>query len=95
MPSNIFWNIEKNSKIDEKTFIEHTLKYGDFPDIVKLFKKINKEKIKNIWLKTMAYDNRFLKINLMLARIFFNMNVESDYFKRLNNARFKVQLFVR
>jgi len=49
--NNIFWNIEKDSKIDEATLIEHTLKYGDFEDIVKLFKKIDKKRLKIFGLR--------------------------------------------
>lgn len=92
---SIYWNIKKNSDIDETTMIEHTLKYGDLDDIIELFKRINNDKIKEIWLKTMAPDRRFLKLNLMIARIFFDMNVEKDYFESLDNARFKVRVSVR
>ena len=93
--SNIFWNIKKNSNINESTIIEHTLKYGDFYDITKLFKKFNKNKIKKIWIEKIANDKRFLKINLMIARIFFDMDVEKEHFKDLNNARFKVRVSVK
>ncbi|MGA1863028.1 hypothetical protein OWM07_09130 [Deferribacter thermophilus] len=92
---SIYWNIKKNSDIDETTMIEHTLKYGDLDDIIELFKRINNDKIKEIWLKTMAPDRRFLKLNLMIARIFFDMNVEKDYFESLDNARFKVRVSVK
>ena len=91
----IFWNISNISNIDRTTLIEHTLKYGDFDDILEIFKHIDKRQIKDIWLKTMAWDKRFLKINLMIAKIFFNMDVDSSYFKRLDSARFKVRLFVK
>ena len=90
-----FWNINSNSKIDEVTLIEHTLKYGDFDDIMDLFKRIDKNRIKEVWLKTIAPDKRFLKVNLMIARIFFGMDVERDYFEGLNNARFKVRVSVK
>jgi len=43
----------------------------------------------------MAGDKRSLKTNLMIARIFFDMDVEGDYLKRLNNARFKVKVSVK
>lgn len=92
---SIYWNIKKNSDIDETTMIEHTLKYGDLDDIIELFKRINNDKIKEIWLKTMAPDRRFLKLNLMIARIFFDMDVEKDYFESLDNARFKVRVSVK
>ena len=92
---NIFWNMENSSKKDDKTIIEHTIKYGDFDDIVKLFKKYNKNYIKTIWLENIANDKRFLKLNVMMARIFFDMNVESDYFEGLKNGRFKNRVFVK
>lgn len=92
---NIFWNVKSNSIIDEATLIEHTLKYGDFDDIVDLFKKIDKDRIKEVWLKTMAPDKRFLKVNLMIARIFFDMDIEKDYFEGLSNARFEVRVSVK
>lgn len=60
-----------------------------------LFKKIDKNRIKEVWLKTMATDKRFLKVNLMIARIFFDMDVEKDYFEGLNNARFEVKVSVK
>ena len=91
----IFWNVKNKDTVDKKTFIEHTLKYGDFDDITKLFKKYNSEFIKDVWLKTMANDKRFLKVNLMIARVFLDMDVESDYFKRLDNGRFKVSVSVK
>ena len=95
MGNNIFWNMDKNSQIDKTTEIEHTIKYGDFDDIVKLFKKFDKKELKNIWLNTVATDKRFIKINLMIARVFFDMNIESDYLKGLNSARFKTRLSVK
>jgi hypothetical protein len=93
--NNLFWHVKDGSKIDKVTLVEHSFKYGDFDDIVKVFKTLDKEEIKEIWLKTMAWDERFIKINLMIARLFFDMDVESDYFKGLNNGRFKVKLSVR
>ena len=92
---NIFWNIDKNSKIDDATLIEHTLKYGDLDDIVKIFKMFKKHEIKKIWLKSMAGDKRFIKTNLLLARVFFDMDVESDYFEGLESGRFKVRLSIK
>ncbi len=29
------------------------------------------------------------KLNLMIARVFFGMEVESDYFREIKNARFE------
>ena len=94
-PNNLFWNIKDDSKVDKATLIEHTIKYGDLDDIRGLFEKIDKKDIKQIWLKTMAWDERFLKINHMIARIFLDMDVESDFFKGLKSGRFKTRVSVR
>ena len=93
--TNIFWNLDDNSTVDKVTLIEHTFKYGDFDDIVKIFKTFDKNEIKKIWLKTMANDKRFIKTNLLLARVFFDMDVENDYFEDLDGGRFKVRLSVK
>jgi len=92
---NLFWNADNSSNIDKATLIEHTIKYGDFDDITKVFKKFDKNDIKDTWLKNIAWDRRFEKINLLIARVFFDMDIESDYFQRLESGRFKDKVFVR
>ncbi len=87
--NNLFWNVEKNSKIDKVTLVERSFKYGDFDDIKRIFQKFDKNEIKDIWLKTMAWDKRYIKINLLIARVFLDMDVESDYFLRLKSGRFE------
>ncbi|WP_035588005.1 hypothetical protein [Hippea jasoniae] len=90
----LFW-FSKNSKVNKVTVIEHILKYGDFDDILELFKRYRKDEIQYIWFKTMADDKRFIKINLMLARVFFNMDIETDYLRKLNEKRFKISLSIK
>ncbi|AHF97248.1 hypothetical protein DESACE_06355 [Desulfurella acetivorans A63] len=88
----IFWSFDKNIKYDnfkDNVFIEYVLRYGDFDDIKKLIKLFGKRNVKKVWMKTLAPDKRFIKINLMLARVFFDMNVEANYFKELKNGRLK------
>ncbi|WOE69027.1 transposase [Hydrogenimonas thermophila] len=86
----IFWSYSKDLSFDnagESLTIEYLLKYGDFDDIVLGFKLFGKRAMKRVWQKSMVDDKRFVKLNLMLARVFFGMDVESDYFKRVKNAR--------
>jgi len=86
----IFWSYSKDitlEDIGDKILIEYALKYGDFDDIVVLFKLYNKAFIKEVWQEKLARDKRFVKLNVMLARVFFDMNVESSYFKGLESAR--------
>ena len=85
----IFWSYGKEMDYNENLLIEHTLKYADFDDIVLLLKLFGKRKVKAVWEKTMKSDTRFIKVNLMIARVFFGMDVESDYFKKVKNERFE------
>ncbi|MGC8502758.1 hypothetical protein [Desulfurella sp.] len=86
----IFWSFDKNIKYEDfkdNVFIEYVLRYGDFDDIKEIIRLFGKRNVKNVWMKTLAIDKRFIKMNLMLARVFFNMDVEADYFKKLKNDR--------
>ena len=94
----IFWSYSKDiilNKIGDRIFIEYVLKYGDFDDIVLIFKLYDKEFIRKIWQKSLVSDRRFIKLNLMLARVFFDMDIESNYFRGLESERYKkLRLFV-
>ncbi len=85
----LFWSYSKNLEYSENLLIEHTLKYADFDDIVLLLTLFGKRRVKKVWEKTMKSDQRFIKLNLMLARVFFGMDVESSYFKKVKNGRFE------
>ena len=85
----LFWSYSKSMEYNEKLLIEYTLKYADFDDIVLLLKLFGKRKVKLVWDRTMKSDQRFIKLNLMLARVFFGMDVESNYFKGVKNERFE------
>ncbi len=93
----IFWSYSKDltyEKAGDKLFLEYLLKYGDFDDLVVAFKLYPKEEIKLIWEERLKDDKRFIKLNLMLARLFFGMDVESNYFKEIKSARFeKLKMF--
>lgn len=88
----IFWSYASNITLREvgaAIFIEYTLKYADFDDIVELFAFYGKKFIFKIWSKELKNDLRFKKLNLFLARVFFKMDVEADYFKGGLNEREK------
>jgi len=92
----LFWSYDKNIKYEnfsESVFIEHTLKYGDFDDIKKLMQLFGKRKVRRIWEKTMKNDNRFIKINLLIARVFLGLNIESKDLKGKNDRFEKLKLF--
>jgi len=88
----IFWSYSKEISYEEagdKLFLEYLLKYGDFDDLILAFSFYKKEFIKSVWEERLTDDKRFIKLNLMLARVFFGMDVESSYFKEVKNARFE------
>ena len=93
----IFWSYSKDityNQVGDTIFLEYLLKYGDFDDLKLAFSLYSKEFIKSIWEKKLKDDQRFIKLNLMLARVFFEMDVESDYFKEVKNARLeKLRMF--
>jgi len=88
----IFWSYSKSidyKNVGENLMIEYLLKYGNFDDILLGFKLYGKRIIKQIWENKLKSDKQFIKLNLMLSRVFFNMDVESDYFKEIKNERFE------
>ena len=88
----IFWSYSKNIRFNEagkSLTIEYILKYADFDDIAMGFQLFGKREMKKVWENRLKSDKRFIKLNLMLARVFFGMDVESDYFKEVKNARFE------
>jgi hypothetical protein len=88
----IFWSYANSVTLREITatiFIEHTLKYADFDDIVELFALYGKKVIFKVWVNVLKHDLRFKKLNLFLARVFFKMDIEADYFKGGLNEREK------
>jgi len=88
----IFWSYSHSITYDKagvNLTIEYLLKYGDFDDIVFGFKLFGKRVMKRVWEEKLKDDRQFIKLNLMLARVFFDMDVEADYFKEVKNARFE------
>ena len=86
----LFWSYSKEMTYEEMgdaLFLEYLLKYSDFDDLKLAFKLYEKPYIKSVWEKALKDDKRFIKLNLMLARVFFDMDVESSYFKEVKNAR--------
>jgi REP element-mobilizing transposase RayT len=86
----IFWSYSKDvtyEELGEKLLIEYVLKYADFSDIELCMELFGKRKVKNVWEEKLKSDRSFIKTNLMIARVFFDMDVESDYFKGVKNAR--------
>ena len=90
----IFWSYENIQKSDESIIIEHTLKYGDFFDIKELISLFGKEKVQKVWEKRMKYDKRFIKVNLLIARVFLDLDIQVSDLKREYIGRFKKRVFI-
>ncbi len=88
----LFWSYAKTicfEECGEKLLIEHLLKYADFNDIKEALELFGKNLLKQVWVERSKGDQRFIKTNLMIARVFFCMDVESNYFKESQNGRFE------
>jgi len=80
----LFWSYDKKLEYSRELdllLIETILKYGDFVDLKKIFLIYNNNMIRRVWEEKLIKDTHFRKVNYFLARIFFTMNVEADYFK--------------
>ena len=93
----LFWSYDKKLEYSESLdnlLIENILKYGDFPDLQQIFILYGKKAVKKIWKEKLINDTRFIKLNYFLARIFFGMNVEADFFKGgMSDREKKLRMF--
>jgi putative transposase len=89
----VFWSYSKEISYDQagpELFVEYLLKYGDFDDIKAGFELFGKRLMKKIWKARVVGSRQFLKLNVMLARVFFDMDVNGAYFiNRKKNGRFE------
>jgi len=88
----VFWSYSKELNYQQcgnELFIEYLLKYGDFDDIVQGFKLFGKRIVKSVWQSRVISNNQFVRLNVMLANVFFDMDVDGGYFKNIENERYK------
>ena len=90
--AGVFWSYSKEMDYQQaggNLLIEYLLKYGDFDDIVDGFKLFGKRAVKKVWLSKVVGNMQFIKLNVMLANVFFDMNVDANYFKNIENERYR------
>lgn len=90
--SGVFWSYAKDLSYEQagaNLFIEYLLKYGDFNDIVVGFKLFGKRMVKRVWQSSLVGNRQFVKLNVMLAKVFFDMDVDSGYFSNIKNERYE------
>lgn len=79
----LFWSYAPSiiyQNVGPEILKEQLLKYGDFDDISQAFVLYGTQSMYTTWQKTLKPDLRFKKLNLFLARIFFALDIEADYF---------------
>jgi len=79
----LFWSYAADIEYDsgkKSLLIETVLKYADLDAIRHLLTLFGVRKVKHVWEAQLKNDARFKKLNYFLARIFFNLDVESDEF---------------
>lgn len=82
----IFWSydVEKIEYIGDNLLIEHTLIWGDVPDILNLFKVFTKEEIIDVWNRKIVPDERYFKLNIYLGYIFFDLENPYSYIEEIS-----------
>lgn len=94
----IFWCYDKNitpEQVHDDIIIEHTLKYADFFEIANLFRFYDKEKILQVWIDTMKDDERFEKINVLIARVFLDLDFEKGDYDSKPLRRRKIEMLAK
>ena len=91
--AGLFWSYSKNIEYEDGQkdilLCETVLKYGDIEEIKKLFNLYDTQKLKKVWEKNLMADKSFKKTNYLLARYFFKMNIEANFFDEIKNERFE------
>lgn len=94
----LWWSYAKEisyTEVGDDLLLEQLMKYGDYADLLAAKRIFGEQKMKEIWQQRMVYDSRFVRVNLLLARVIFGMDVESDYFKKYQGSRCeRIQLSV-
>jgi REP element-mobilizing transposase RayT len=86
----LFWSYSKTlsyEQLGDIALCEALLKYADFDDLSIAFKLFGKKTMRQIWMEKVIDDKRFIRLNVFIGRVFFSMNIESDFFKDIKNAR--------
>ncbi len=89
-----FWSYEEKAlkNLPENMLIEESLRMGDVPDILLLFRLFSKEKIRQVWKKRTIPDKRIYARNYYLAKIFFNIQNPDNYLKPLQKKFSRYEL---
>ena len=79
MSKNLFWSYAKDisfRSINDTLMIETILKYGDVYELELLFGTYQYDQIFQTWVKEVAFDERFKKLNFYLSKIYFDVDLK-------------------
>jgi len=88
----LFWSYAADAglhDVGERALVETCFRYADWPDLCQMFRIFEREQLFEIWQQDIKPDLRFKKQNLLIARVLFGLDVETDYFQDVDYARNK------
>ena len=86
----LFWSYSKEISYEElgdNALCEVLLKYADFDELIIAFDVFGLKTMKRVWINKLVADKRFIRLNLFIARVFFSMDIESNYFEEIKSVR--------
>ena len=84
--SKAFWSYSnvKTEDISDDLLIQKVMENLDIPDIKKLFSLYKKNHIRSVWKKELVLQDPYYRsLNLMLAKLFFNIKDPESYIMRV------------
>ena len=95
----LLWSYQpaRTKHLADCIIIEHTLAFGDVPELQTLFSIFPREEIKQVWLEYLLPDERYRKSNRYLGLFFFEiqeidqfLNHHADDYSRMEKLRLLV-----
>lgn len=65
------------------------MKYADIPELFILFSLYKIDCLKQIWEERIANDPSFIRTNVMLAKLYINLNYDALYLRALKYPRYE------
>ncbi|MDY0190432.1 MAG: transposase [Desulfuromonas sp.] len=86
----LLWSYDHDTEYDvqkSQLLVETVLKYSSLEDVEMVFRLYGHRFVKMVWQGRLLNDLRFKRLNYFLARVFFNMDVEANYFAEHKGSR--------
>ncbi len=89
LESKAFWSYSnvRYGKIPDDVLVQKVMEELDISDIKKLFSIYNKNYLRKVWKNGMvAQDPYYRSLNILLAKLFFNIKKPEEYIRKVQNA---------